>query len=309
MKSFFIQRSAGPFALWLVLIPLLLSAGPMTVNAQPPPVSPQLVREGDFAVMLLNALGMGQVDDEAEAESRLGDAGITPRNGWIADYPTTPDILGEIQASVAEASLARRIGIGRDDALARVAGIAYDSGLSVIPYSGEGPTAGGLASAESYPSPAAIGGFYYEEGPPVYTYYTPPPDFYYLYVYVPYPFWGRGLWFPGFFVLHDFHKVFLRNGRVVHCSNHFNDRQAHRVFRVDPLKRFRGSTYAGIGAPRSGKYLATGVPRSDLAVFNAIRPKMLAPKIDPSLWGKGAPSPQGQPGNAPRGTSPGGGRR
>ena len=54
-------------------------------SAGPPPIGQQLVREGTFAVKLALALGMGKTEGEVEAESRLVEAGITPRNGGIAD--------------------------------------------------------------------------------------------------------------------------------------------------------------------------------------------------------------------------------
>jgi len=61
---------------------------------QPPPISQTLVREGDFAVKLAESLKMGKPQGEAEAESMLASAGVAPKNGWIADYPLTPDIIG-----------------------------------------------------------------------------------------------------------------------------------------------------------------------------------------------------------------------
>ena len=46
------------------------------------------------------------------------------------------------------------------------------------------------------------------------TYYAPPPDYYYLYSWVPYPFWCDEFWFGGFFILNDFHRsVFFDHGR------------------------------------------------------------------------------------------------
>jgi hypothetical protein len=81
-----------------VCILCLLFLG-VTVNAYathmgPPPVGQALQREGNFAVKLVSALALGNTEDEVEAESRLAEAGIAPRNGWIADYPVTPDIIG-----------------------------------------------------------------------------------------------------------------------------------------------------------------------------------------------------------------------
>ena len=45
---------------------------------QPPPIAQALVREGDFAVQLAQALKMEQAKNEAEAESALASAGIAP---------------------------------------------------------------------------------------------------------------------------------------------------------------------------------------------------------------------------------------
>ncbi|HUL37093.1 MAG TPA: hypothetical protein VLW47_05380, partial [Thermodesulfobacteriota bacterium] len=52
-----------------------------------PSVEQSLVREGFFAMKLAEALKIGPVQNEAEAENRLAQIGIAPRNGWIADYP------------------------------------------------------------------------------------------------------------------------------------------------------------------------------------------------------------------------------
>jgi len=65
----------------IVLIPALVCADPEST----PPVAPPVVREGTFAVSLADALELGAGDDEILAESRLGELGISPRNGWIAD--------------------------------------------------------------------------------------------------------------------------------------------------------------------------------------------------------------------------------
>ena len=100
------------------------------------------------------------------------------------------------------------------------------------------------------------------------TYYAPPPDFYYLYAWVPYPFWWGGFWFGGFFILHDFHRHFGENGHVFVVTNHFRDVSANRVFRIDPVRRYDGKTFAGIGAPRSNNFVNTGVSRAHQRIFN-----------------------------------------
>jgi hypothetical protein len=100
------------------------------------------------------------------------------------------------------------------------------------------------------------------------TYYAPPPDYYYLYVWVPYPFWWGGFWFGGYFMLHDFHRHFREHGHVYTVTNHFRDANANRVFRIDPEKRFQGRTFAGIGAPRSSNLVNTGVRSAPERIFN-----------------------------------------
>ncbi len=271
-----------------LLVTLLLLAMPVIVRAQaeptpappaaqevqkkgPPPVAPELVREGDFAVKLQSALGLGTSTDEAEAETRLGAVGIIPRNGWIADYPVTPDIFGELQKSVGDAADAGKIKFGRDEALQRLGEVSAGFELTVKPYTGETTYGAPPEEAETYPNPAVINNYYYDEGPPVVTYYAPPPDYYYLYAWVPYPFWWWGFWFPGFFVLNDFHRTIFVGNRWCFLSNHFNDVRVNRVFRIDPAARFSGRTYAGIGVRNTRGFISTGVPRSDRRIFNGPR--------------------------------------
>lgn len=269
----------------------------------PPPIEAALVREGTFAVQLAAALGIGATNDEVEAETKLGDAGITPRNGWIADYPVTPDVLGELRQSVAAAADAGKLSMNRDEALKKLDGVKNGFDLSVKPAeTGTGYTTS-PPTVENYPDPAAVTNYYYTEGPPVYTYYTPPPDYYYLYSWVPYPFWSFGIWFPGYFILNDFHRSFHYHDRVVFVSNHFNDIRNHHVFRVDPLARFNGRTYAGIGVRRTrGGFISTGVPSGERRIFNSSRER---PSPESRGMGRGAPAYRGRPAPS-RGAPPSG---
>ena len=274
----------------------------------PPPIAPRLVREGDFAVSLSAALGVGTTEDEVEAESRLGEVGIVPRNGWIADYPVTPDIMAELQKSVSNAADAQKLSMSKDEALKRLDAVSVDFGVGVKPFAGNEAYRAEFPNAENYPNPDAVNNYYDEEGPPVMTYYAPPPDYYYLYAWVPSPFWCYGFWFPGFFVLHDFHRVVHVHNRTVFVSNHFNDVTAHRVFRVDPVTRFSGRTFAGIGAPRTGGFVSTGIPRSERRIFNA--PPRTAPSnrvaSSPPAGGSRMVSPPSRPPMAGRTTRSGG---
>src|SRR5512143_323230 len=106
-------------SLLLLAMPVMSHAEAEPAKPATPPIAQKLVREGDFAVRLQAALGLGTAEDEVAAESRLGDAGIAPRNGWIADYPMTPDIVIEVQKSVGAAAEAKKLSIGKDEALKR----------------------------------------------------------------------------------------------------------------------------------------------------------------------------------------------
>jgi hypothetical protein len=237
-----------------------------------PPISQQLVREGDFAVKLYAALGLGTAQDEAEAETGLGQAGIMPRNGWIADYPVTPDIVGELQQSVQDAAAQGGIALESSAALQALNAVAAEASLGVTPQRAVGAESPDqVAAVTSYPDPTVINNYYQAEGPPIVTYYAPPPDYYYLYGWIPYPFWCAGFWFPGYFILNDFHRSFHGHNRVSFVSNHFNDLRGHRVYRVDPVSRFNGRTFAGIGVRNRRGFISTGVARSQRTIFNAPR--------------------------------------
>lgn len=261
-------RVLGVVSMFLWLVPITIHAQTEQAKSAPPPIEQPLTREGDFAIRLAAALGLGTTDDEVEAENLLGSVGIAPRNGWIADYPVTPDIISELQKSVSDAADARKIALNRDEALARLDKVNTELSLAVKPYTGNEPTEVTAEEAAGYPDPTVINNYYYEEGPPVVTYYAPPPDYYYLYSWVPCPFWWFDFWFPGYFILRDFHRPFFFHNRVVFFSNHFNDVRGHRVFRIDPVARFHGRTFAGIGAPHTRRYISTGVPRSAERIFN-----------------------------------------
>lgn len=264
-----------PFRVVRIFVVALLLAMPAMLQAQgeqteqgPPPIGQPLINEGTLAVQLAGALELAETEDEVEAESRLGEVGIAPRNGWIADYPVTPDIVTELQQSVAEAADSGRISLDRDEALLRLDEVTAGLGLSVKPHTAGQSYEGTPPSCENYPNPAAIRSAYTAEGAPVVTYYCPPPDYYNRYAWVPSPFWWSGFWFPGFFILHDFDRVVHLHGRGVVIRNRFQDDRTRRVFRIDPVARFRGKTFAGIGVPHRRGHISTGVSGSERTIFN-----------------------------------------
>ena len=232
------------------LIPILSNAQTDQPSAANTLLSQALIREGDLAVELVEGLKVGAPKNEAEAEDELSSIGISPRNGWIADYPATPDIIGELQAAISEAADSGKLGVGKDAALKTFQEIISGDNLPVTPdILGNGAAE---TAAPNYPDTTAIDNYYSSEGPPVVTYYAPPPDYAYLYTWVPYSFWWADFWFPGFFVLADFNVSIHGHGHHHHghdgfITNHFRDPAAGRIARIDPANRFRGGTFRGGG--------------------------------------------------------------
>jgi hypothetical protein len=211
-----------------------------------PPVAQPLVREGDFAIKLAATLDIGTPTDEAVAEDMLAKKGIAPLNGWISDYPVTPQIIGQLHDSIAKAAAEGKLPMTSDEATRGLASLAQQANL---------PTPAGPGNASNTPqspaeasNPTVINNYYYDEGPPIVTYYPPPYDYFYLYDWVPYPVWWFGFWFPGFFICHNFtttvfvsspffvnRTTFVSRRAVV--SNQVIDPVTRTVFRVDPAAR------------------------------------------------------------------------
>lgn len=298
------------------LAPLMLYGQSAQAPGEAPPVGAQLVREGDFAAALEAALGVGTGRSEIEAENHLAEMAIMPRNGWIADYPVTPDILGELQEAIGNAADSGKLPVGRDEAIKRFGEVASDAGLLERSYANSemyGPEPG---SVEGYPDEGVVSGYYTDQGPPIVTYYAPPPDYYDLYSFVPYPFWYSTFWFPGFFVLRDFHRQY-GHGFV---SNHFVNATTNTFARVDP-----GTTSSGVskaivlrgrlasaGGPSFASVRAVaGAPGSAIRSFGAPRTMMLSSSRTfgsprPSMTGGGvraAPSFGGYHGSSIGGSS------
>ena len=247
----------------LLLLPLGAFAQ-LDQDSAIPPVSQSLVPEGDFALKLVAALKLGAPSGEAQAEDVLSSAGIAPKNGCIADYPVTPIIVGELQNAVAAAADAQKLPMGKDEALKAFQDVTTEFGLSVA-LGGPGES----AENQTQPDAAVINNYYDEEGPPVITYYPPPWDYSYLYDWVSYPFRCSGFFFPGFFVLNDFHRVvFVGHHHHQHLiTNHFFDPRTHAVRAVDPTMRSMGRT---MNAPltRNQGFRSTESRTAATSIFN-----------------------------------------
>lgn len=217
-------------------------------SAASPPVSQTLVREGDIAVKLAQELQLSTSSDEAQAESALVAVGIEPNDGWIADYPVTPVVMGQLQQSVESAATSQKLSMSKSEAADALSRVAATEGLPIR-------TGGDYAQTTSsdqdrYENQTQVDSYYDTEGPPVVSYYSPPWDYAYLYDWVPYPFWYSSFFFPGFFILSDFDVVIhdhdfdrdhnFRHDRFDHDHDFRRDR--NRDFRHDRDHDFRHVT-------------------------------------------------------------------
>jgi hypothetical protein len=248
------------FIISFILMPGVIIGQSEQITSGNPQLAEPLVREGDLAVRLVEALNLGTALTEAEAESILISIGITPKNGWIADYPITPDITSELQATVSEAAESGALAVAKEAALQTLQDVLSDYNLYAnTDTSGQGT---GETSAPDYPDSTEVNDYYRDEGPPVVTYYAPPPDYAYLYSWVSYPFRWRGSRFPGFFVRKRFH-VWVHGpegGHGEYVSNYFHDSKTDKIFRVDPMNRPHGGALAEIGGARQSSPSAQSVP-------------------------------------------------
>jgi hypothetical protein len=253
----------------MAIMPFAVYAQSDQEATQAPPVAPALVREGDFAMKLVDALKIGTATNEADAETMLGSSGIAPKNGWIADYPVTPDIIGELQNAVGAAADSNKLPMGKDEALKVLQSVSGEFGLSVLPDTSGKYSENQPPTSPEYVQPSVIDNYYYDEGPPVVTYYPPPWDYYYLYAWVPYPFWCSGFFFPGFFVLNDFSVVVFGGHHHHHhlVTNHFVDPKTHAVVSVNPRTRATGTT-AHTSLTRTETFRSPEARKAATSIFN-----------------------------------------
>jgi hypothetical protein len=254
---------------------------------RPPPIAQTLIREGDFAIKLAGALKIGQAKNEAEAESVLASAGIAPENGWIADYPMTPDIVGELQNAVATAADSGKLGMKKEEALKAFQATAVELQLPIITEVPDEYAESPSQTASQYPEPSVIDNYYDSEGPPVVTYYPPPPDYFYMYAWVPSPFWWPGFFFPGFFILNDFHRVTFIDRHPHVITNHTRDPGTGRIFALDPARRRAGSIFGSRGTPHRTGFNSAEARRGARSIFERSRDRGALSRSPMPITGKG----------------------
>ena len=147
MKPFF-------FASIIAIMALIFSPHAVAEEPNAPPIAQPLVREGEFARQLVEALRMTPAQSEAEAESILTAVGIAPQRGWIADYPVTPIGVVEIEKGVASAADTGKLGMSKEEALRAVGDLKIKMGLNVV--MGDVSRPSGQALPGSYPADTLI---------------------------------------------------------------------------------------------------------------------------------------------------------
>jgi hypothetical protein len=279
------------------------------VATQPPPIAQTLVREGDFAIRLAEALKIGLAKSEAEAESMLASVGIAPQNGWIADYPVTPDVIGELQNAIGSAVDSGKLAMNKDEATKAFQNLTAQQGLPVRAdansrYGGAEPPPRDYGD---YSSPEVINNYYYKQSPPIVTYYPPPWDYYYLYSWVPYPFWCSGFWFRGFFCLRDFNRFIFVNGRRGIVSNHFIDPKTRRVVPIDPARRGTGKpAHTVANGPRPRGFTSPEASRGATSIFERSHERAKPGNSISSGTFRSAPARQAAPNRSSNSSSFGG---
>jgi hypothetical protein len=229
---------------------------------QGPPVAQPLVREGDFAIKLAAELDLGNPADEAIAEDMLVKVGVAPSNGWLSDYPVTPEIIGQLQTSIAKAASDGKLPMNSDEATRGLYSLTQHMNLPTPAGPGNAAPEGEQPPAVQS-NPTVINNYYDEQGPPIVTYYPPPYYDAYLYDWVPYPAVWFGFWFPGFYICHSFTTVvvtrvgdFDHQGRRGIVSNRVIDPVTRRVALVDPVSRTSAGSVRPMTTLRTGNGMA-----------------------------------------------------
>jgi hypothetical protein len=151
----------GSLILLTILAFVLLPAMSFADTAAKTPVAQPLVREGTLAVKLVSVLKLGTTTDEATAESLLTSSGIAPRNGWMADYPVTPDIATEVRNSISKAAESKTLAMDQVAAIKEFDSTMQGYGLVI---SEANPGTAETDQAPNCPDSAVINNYIIEGG-------------------------------------------------------------------------------------------------------------------------------------------------
>lgn len=181
-----------------------------TSEAQSTEQSAQVVTQGEFAIQLVEELGLGEEPNAEEAADILTNVLIAPRYGqWELDQPMTSELTVRLRKLTVAAAETGRIGLTPEQVL-----IAFDTTAAMLGLPIPAPS----APEEASESPYTI-----NQAPPLVYMEPPPSDIYPYYVWSPVAggFWWNHYQYPGFFVL-NVNKFFFHHHGLHATHSHFS---------------------------------------------------------------------------------------
>ena len=181
-----------------------------TFEAQPSEQSTPVVTQGDFAVQLVEELGLSEEPNAEEAADILTNILVAPPLGqWELDQPMTPELTVRLRKLTVAAAETGRIGLTQEQVL-----IAFDTTAAMLGLTIPSTSAPEEASESPYPITQA---------PPLVYMEPPPSDIYPYYVWSPVAggFWWNNYLYPGFFVL-NLNKFFFHHHGFHDARHHFS---------------------------------------------------------------------------------------
>jgi hypothetical protein len=220
-------------------------------------IAPSVVLQGELAVHLAQALQLPEVADEDATDDTavraLTDRGIAPAQGWMTDYPVTPQIVAELRQTITDAASAGRLDMDPESAVSAFLEVIVELGLPqpeepAPAYADSGTPVVGYAPACD---PGMLDDYYVRYGLPYYTYCSPPVAYFYLYTWVPYRFIWHDHHHHGYFILKVV-RVFPSHARPHHkyYKHRYSDR--HPVERHEPSHRSERRVIRIGPAPHAG---------------------------------------------------------
>lgn len=232
---------------------------------QLPEPSPRVATQGEFAIQLVEELGLADAPTEDEAADLLTSVRISPRLGqWELEEPMSPELTARLRQLTVAAAEMGWIMLSPEQVL-----LAFDTASALLGLSL--PAATGPEEASESPYPIA-------EAPSLVYVAPPPPDFYPYYLWTPVAggFWWGDALFTGFYVLdvnlffsHHHHFFFrdrimgLDSGRIGrHFRSHIQD---HQVVSASVLSTTKsgGRTGSGVGSKPASRRMTSPPTRSD----------------------------------------------
>jgi hypothetical protein len=157
---------------------------------QIPERSHYMATQAEFAVQLVEELGLGQPADAGQAADVLTDLRIAPPLGeWVFNQPMTPELTLRLRQLTVAAAGRGAISITPEQAL-----LAFDTAAALLNV--DIPASSNQYTVSDAPYPIA-------DMPPLIEIYSPPPLFFPYYIWTPIAggFWWGNAFFPGYYVL------------------------------------------------------------------------------------------------------------